>query len=94
MRAFVPSAVRLCLFCLLVRAPYSHQGRDSAGFARGQAAADKRLGPLIEPETDYFPFTPPPTREAWDQRAERLRRQLLVATGLWPMPSQPRRSTR
>ncbi len=34
----------------------------------------------------YFPFQPCPTKDAWQARTERLRRQILVATGLWPMP--------
>ena len=33
------------------------------------------------------PFVPSPTPEAWAHRAERVRRQMLVATGLWPMPT-------
>ncbi len=36
----------------------------------------------------YFPFKPYTSRPQWDQRAEQLRRQLLVATGLWPMPER------
>ena len=35
----------------------------------------------------YFPFEPSPTPEAWAHRAEQVRRQILVATGLWPMPT-------
>ena len=48
---------------------------------------DKRLSPLLD-LNGYFPFTPCTSKEAWQQRAERLRRQLLVATGLWPMPTK------
>jgi dienelactone hydrolase len=36
----------------------------------------------------YFPMSPPVTKEAWLARAERVRRQVLVATGLWPMPTK------
>ena len=36
----------------------------------------------------YFPFEPPSTREAWESRADGLRRRILVATGLWPMPER------
>jgi hypothetical protein len=53
----------------------------------GKLPDDHRLGPLQNFE-GYFPFTPSATREAWEQRAERVRRQVLVATGLWPMPSK------
>jgi hypothetical protein len=36
----------------------------------------------------YFPFAPPATPAAWHERAEQLRRQTLVALGLWPMPER------
>jgi dienelactone hydrolase len=52
----------------------------------GQVPDDRRLGPLKDFD-GYFPFTPSKTLEEWDIRAERVRRQLLVATGLWPMPA-------
>ncbi|MGA2499879.1 MAG: hypothetical protein ABSH20_19245 [Tepidisphaeraceae bacterium] len=49
--------------------------------------ADPRLG---KPRTLYegSNFTPPATREAWEQRAGPLRTQLLVAAGLWPLPEK------
>ncbi|MFZ1936994.1 MAG: acetylxylan esterase [Thermoguttaceae bacterium] len=53
----------------------------------GQLPKDARLAPLKD-ENGYFPFTPPKTREAWQQRAEQVRRQILVAAGLWPMPAK------
>jgi len=53
----------------------------------GQLPEDKRLGPLKD-LNGYFPFTPCATKGDWAKRAERLRRQLLVATGLWPMPAK------
>jgi dienelactone hydrolase len=48
---------------------------------------DRRYGP---PKTlnDYFPFTPPKSREEWERRKEELRQQVLVANGLWPMPEK------
>jgi hypothetical protein len=36
----------------------------------------------------YFPFTPPATRDAWNERAKRVRTQLLVSNGLWPLPEK------
>src|SRR5438552_18328320 len=47
----------------------------------GKLPDDRRLGPLKE-NTGYFPFTPPKTRDEWEDRAERLRRQVRVANGL------------
>src|SRR4051812_1791088 len=48
---------------------------------------DARLGPLKD-LNGYFPFTPPASKSAWDDRAARVRTQVLVATGLWPMPEK------
>ena len=31
----------------------------------------------------------PTTKEAWEARAEQVRRRILVANGLWPMPETP-----
>src|SRR5436309_163986 len=48
---------------------------------------DVRLGP---PKTleGYFPFIVPKTKDLWEARRKQLREQLLVATGLWPMPEK------
>lgn len=37
----------------------------------------------------YHPFDPPATRAAWEARRAALRRQVLVAAGLWPLPERP-----
>jgi dienelactone hydrolase len=45
----------------------------------------------LEPPKDlngYFPFTPPKSQAEWEKRAEYVRRQILVAEGLWPMPTK------
>ncbi|MFI5379477.1 MAG: hypothetical protein ACHRHE_09285 [Tepidisphaerales bacterium] len=54
--------------------------------AFGQVA-DPRLA---KPRTLYegSNFTPPATRQAWEQRAGQVRTQLLVAAGLWPLPEK------
>lgn len=56
-------------------------------FTDGKKPTDVRLG---APKTlnDYFPFVVPKTKEAWEVRRKQLREQLLVATGLWPMPEK------
>lgn len=33
-------------------------------------------------------FTPPTSREAWEERAKAIRQRILVANGLWPMPKK------
>ena len=51
----------------------------------GHLPKDRRLEDLKD-LNGYFPFKPSETQEAWQQRAEYVRRQILVALGLWPMP--------
>ncbi len=53
----------------------------------GKFPSDIRLLPPKDLD-GYFPFTPPKSREAWEQRAERVKRQMLVSQGLWPMPEK------
>jgi dienelactone hydrolase len=53
----------------------------------GGKPADVRLGPLKDLD-GYFPFTPADSEEAWNRRAERVRRQIQVALGLWPWPQR------
>lgn len=52
----------------------------------GQLPADTRLGPLRGEQGD-FSFAPATSRDQWQQRAEEVRRTMLVSLGLWPMPS-------
>jgi dienelactone hydrolase len=54
---------------------------------QGELPDDVRLSPPKDLD-GYFPFTPPKSKEAWEPRAERVRRQILVAEGLWPMPTK------
>ncbi|MCI0376257.1 MAG: acetylxylan esterase [Gemmataceae bacterium] len=74
------------LFCsLLVLAfglPYTLPAGEPA-----KTPIDKRLG---KPKTlnDYFPFTPPTSKEDWAKRRQQVREQVLVANGLWPEPEK------
>jgi dienelactone hydrolase len=54
---------------------------------RAAVPNDSRLEPLKDLD-GYFPFDPPATKEQWAARAERVRRQIQVAMGLWPMPTR------
>lgn len=51
----------------------------------GRLPSDRRLGPLKDLD-GFFPFVPCETRAAAEKRAEALRRRVLLAAGLWPMP--------
>ncbi|MHB8900919.1 MAG: acetylxylan esterase family protein [Thermoguttaceae bacterium] len=50
-------------------------------------AEDARLQPLKD-LNGYFPFTPPSSLKDWDARKGYVRRQILVAAGLWPAPTK------
>jgi len=65
--------------------------RSSAAAPRvlpeGKLPDDIRLQPLKDLD-GYFPFTPPSSKADWEKRAERVRRQVLISQGLWPMPTK------
>jgi hypothetical protein len=74
----------LALAVVLLASPQENPDRV---LSAGKVPADARLAPL----KDYdgtFPFEVPATKQAWEIRAEAVRRQLQVATGLWPMPER------
>ena len=50
-------------------------------------AEDSRLQPPKD-LNGYFPFNPPSSLSEWDVRKDFVRRQILVAEGLWPMPTK------
>src|SRR6476659_9106786 len=79
---------RLPLVPVLILVPQSDADDDPTRlFPDKSGLKDVRLGPPKD-LNGYFPFTPPKTREGWDDRAHRVRTQVLVATGLWPMPEK------
>ncbi len=53
----------------------------------GQLPDDARLKPLKD-LNGYFPFQPAASKADWERRAARVRRQILVANGLWPIPTK------
>lgn len=54
-----------------------------------QTWSDDRLTNL-KTLNDHFPFDVPNDPATWYQRSDVLRRRVLVATGLWPMPERTR----
>ncbi len=70
---------------LLVAIP--SQAENGRVLPAGQLPKDSRLGELKHLNA-YFPFDPPATRKQWETRARALRKQVLVANGLWPMPKK------
>ena len=83
--------MRSHLLALVVLALFAAVPAQAAGPVRvlpeGSVPADARLGPLKDLD-GYFPFHPARTPEEWQQRADRVRRQILVSQGLWPMPEK------
>ncbi len=49
---------------------------------------DPRLAPPRHYNLDYFPWSPPATRDAWEAERQRVRERILVSNGLWPMPDK------
>lgn len=73
----------LTLACLGIVA----HAEDLRVYELGQLPNDSRLD---EP-TDlngYFPFKVPASKAAWESRANELRRRVMIATGVWPMPER------
>lgn len=57
-------------------------------FAAGQLPPDARLAPVRTLRDEYHPWSPPATLTEWEAARNRIRTQLLVACGLWPLPDK------
>ena len=77
----------LPIFFVLTIALGTSWGQAPHVLPEGTTSNDIRLGPK-KTLNDHFPFVVPDNPAAWYQRAERLRRRVLVSTGLWPMPDK------
>jgi dienelactone hydrolase len=78
----------LVILALFVSAIGAVAAEPVAGAGPGWAPPkDQRIAPLKDLD-GYFPFAPPETAGQWEIRAERVRRQIAVSQGLWPMPSR------
>ena len=78
--------IRLCL-ALSIAALANVMAAAPRVLPEGKLPNDIRLEPLKDLD-GYFPFTPPASKAEWEKRAERVRRQILVSQGLWPMPTK------
>lgn len=87
------TATRLILLSLLAAlvtfgGPHALTAADGPRVLQeGKLPNDSRLQPPKDLD-GYFPFQVPKTREEWSQRAERVRQQMLVSLGLWPLPTK------
>ncbi len=86
-----PGCLSISSFCIALLALFWTGNLATAAPLRvlppGQWPDDMRLQPLKDLD-GYFPFKPAQSREEWIRRAERVRRQILVSLGLWPMPTR------
>jgi hypothetical protein len=80
------------IFCVLALvcgvAAAESQGVPPRALPTGSAPNDARLQPLKD-FGGHFPFTPPDSPAEWEKRAAKVRQRILVALGLWPMPTLP-----
>lgn len=74
------------LVSLLIIPSIGHAADIPHVLSEGKAPADKRLEPPKDLD-GYFPFQVPKSIPEWNKRAERVKRQMLVSQGLWPMPT-------
>src|SRR4051812_42352403 len=84
-KSFLISTLRLSLVLSIIAAPALMAAPRV--LPEGKLPDDVRLAPPKDLD-GYFPFTPPASRADWEKRAERVRRQILISQGLWPMPTK------
>ena len=78
----------LAIFVALTSASGITLAQPPTVLAEKKIADDVRLGPK-QTLNGHFPFKVPGNPAQWYDRADQLRRRVLVATGLWPMPDKP-----
>jgi Abhydrolase family len=79
---------RTSLVTVLILVPHLYSDDNPTRlFPDKSQLKDARLGKPID-LNGYFPFNPPSSREGWNDRAIRVRTQVLVANGLLPMPEK------
>ncbi len=81
----------LCLslsLCLLGLGVSIASAEAPCVFPVGTKPADARLKPLRNLNEKLHPWAVPATKEAWEAEAGRIREQILVSNGLWPMPEK------
>lgn len=83
----LPRRIALSLLVLTALNAANARANDWLVLSDGERPADKRLDPPKD-LNGYFPFQPPASPGAWEARREQLKRQVLVATNLWPMPEK------
>jgi dienelactone hydrolase len=78
---------RLFAFLVILSLSITLHAATPRALPEGKLPNDARLQPPKD-LNGYFPFTPPTSREQWNTRAEKLKRQMLLSQGLWPLPTK------
>ena len=55
-------------------------------FAENEVCEDIRFETTRNLRDKFHPWTPPATADEWKAESQRIRHQLLVSNGLWPLP--------
>ncbi len=74
----IQSPLPFVLALLVAASPVRSQTTSNAPPPRG----------LRDLNTSYFPFTPVKSKEAWETRREEVKRRVLIASNMWPLPDQ------
>jgi len=89
--SFIWKSTRAVLvLSLLVLGPLAMQTASAIEPQVYSDGAKPNDGRLTAPKdlNGYFPFIVPERQEDWQQRQTQLKQQVLVATGLWPLPER------
>ncbi|MFM7148958.1 MAG: hypothetical protein ACKO23_03865 [Gemmataceae bacterium] len=73
-------------FLALLVTSFAAAEQPSRLFSEGKKPQDSRLSRIRSLNDKDFDFQPPENRTQWKDRQQRVREQILVATGLWPLP--------
>lgn len=87
LRLFPLGLLTLCLLSAAASAQETELGSETLTPEKAAQPNDARLGPLKDLNGE-FQFTVPASKKAWEQRSADLKRRILVATGLWPLPER------
>src|SRR5215469_13568038 len=74
------------LLVLTVAPAWAAESDPTRVLPPGEKSADSRLGKVRTLDDKDFFLRVPATKEAWQTRGKAIREQILVATGLWPLP--------
>jgi hypothetical protein len=77
---------RSLLVTLLLAGALPAEAAPPRALPAGTVPEDHRLAPLKDLD-GYFPFAVPASKEAWTERAGKVKRQIAVSQGLWPKPT-------